>query len=84
MKFKVHFQRRLSVIITIFACASSILMMVKRFGFPEEEVINSIWISAGFLVVIIFIAVIIAFVIRLISDKREKELAEEFSEGGES
>ncbi len=73
MKFKVRFQRRYSVMITIIACASSILMMVKRFGFPEEQVVQIIWVSLGFLLAIILIAAPIAFLGRWIAERGEKK-----------
>ncbi|MFL0799276.1 MAG: hypothetical protein K6L80_02395 [Agarilytica sp.] len=73
MKFKVRFQRRYSVMITIIACASSILMMVKRFGFPEEQVVQIIWVSLGFLVAIILVAAPIAFLGRWIAERADKQ-----------
>lgn len=83
MKFKLRFQRRFSVFITIFACASSILMLVKRFGFPEEEVGQILGICFGFLVVIILLAAPIAFFSRWFADRSERLDVEAQQDKGE-
>lgn len=84
MKFKVRFQKRSSVIITILACASSILMLVKRFGFPEEQVVQIVWISFGFLIVIMLFAAVIALFFRWLAIRQERNAEKELSERGES
>ncbi len=80
MKFKIRFQRRYSVFITIIACASSILMLVKRFGFPEEDVVQIVWICVGFLVAIICVAAPVAFISRWLSDRSEKDFFNDLEE----
>ncbi|MFL0809301.1 MAG: hypothetical protein K6L76_02685 [Agarilytica sp.] len=76
MKVKFRFQKRSSVAITTIACASSILMLVKRFGYPEDELIKTIWISLGFLVTIIFIAAALALLIRYFANKNSLDFDE--------
>ena len=74
MKFKIHFQRRYSVLITIIACASSILMLVKRFGFPEERLLQILWVSLGLLLTIILVAAPVALLMRWLASRHDDEM----------
>lgn len=78
MKVKFRFQKRSSVVITTLACASSILMLVKRFGYPEEELVKTIWISAGFLLLIILLAGVVALGIRYLHRRQVEDFDAEF------
>ncbi len=73
MKFKLHFQRRYSVLITIIACAASILMLVKRFGFPEDQLVQILWLSLGFLLLIIVVAAPVALLMRWLASRGDDE-----------
>lgn len=52
-------------------------MLVKRFGFPEEDVVQIVWICAGFLFAIICIAAPVAFVSRWLADRSEQDYFDE-------
>ena len=73
MKFKIRFQRRFSVMITIIACASAIYMMVKNFGFPQERVLEIAVTSVILLGAILVIALPVALVIRWVNNRRERD-----------
>ncbi len=84
MKFKIHFQRRYSVLITIIACASSILMLVKRFGFPEERLLQILWVSLGLLLAIILVAAPVALLMRWLASRHDDEMHGDDGIEGES
>lgn len=55
-------------------------MLVKRFGFPEEDVIQIVWICVGFLAAIICVAAPVAFFSRWLADRSNKEFFNELEE----
>lgn len=73
MKFKLHFQRRFSVMITIITCASAIYMMVKNFGYPQERVLEIAVTSVILLAVILVIALPVALLIRWVNNRRGRD-----------
>lgn len=73
MKFKIRFQRRFSVMITIIACASAIYMMMKNFGYPQERVVEIAITSFILLGAILAIALPVALLLRWLSNRRERD-----------
>ena len=71
MKFKIRFQRRYSVFITLMACAASVVMMMRNFGLPEETVIKYAWICLFLLAAILVVAAPLALIMRWLSNRRE-------------
>ncbi len=70
MKVKFKFNRRYSMVITLLACASSLWLIMTRFHFPAEEVLNIAFICLVLVVPLILFAAIVAFVSRKIADRR--------------
>lgn len=73
MKFVVRFQRKVSVMITIIACASAIWFMVKRFAFPEETVIEFLIMCLVLLFFVILVTAPIALIGRWFADKAGRD-----------
>ena len=73
LKIKIRFNRRYSTFITLLACAFSLSMMVRTFGFPVEELTKIGVISLISLVSIVLIAAPLALLLRYIANKHEQE-----------
>lgn len=71
MKIKIRFNKRHGLITTLLACAFSIWMMVRSFGFPADQVMKIAWICLLFLAAIIIISAPIALVSRWLADRRK-------------
>ena len=72
MKFKVRFNRRYSVFITLFACAASIWMLVRMFDFPLDMLVRIALICVVSMLIIVLLAAPIAFIGRWFADRRKR------------
>ncbi len=72
MKIRFKFSRRINVFITIFASCAIVAMMIVRFQYPVEEVLEILWVTLFFLVVIVALAAAIGFVFRWIAERRNR------------
>lgn len=71
MKFRIRFNRRHNIYITLFACAACLWMMVARFGLSVDRLISIALISLFFLIAIGGLAAIVGFILRYIQDKKD-------------
>ncbi len=63
MKFKVRFNRRHNMYITLFACAVGLILLVTRFGLTLEQLGTYALITLGMLLVLVGIAALLGFLL---------------------
>ena len=71
MKFKVNFNKRHNIYITLFACFVGLWLMVNRFGLSLSTLLSYTIISVGLLLTVIALAAVAAWILRLISRKKK-------------
>jgi len=62
VRFKVN--KRFNLLVTLFAGAAAVWMMVVRFGYPVEKVLTALWFSLAGIVVIMLITAPLALLLR--------------------
>ncbi|WP_188151549.1 hypothetical protein [Teredinibacter waterburyi] len=64
MKFKFKISKRYNMIVSLLACVAALWMLVTRFGYPVEKIIEIFWICLAFLVVVFLITAPLALLLR--------------------
>lgn len=72
MKITFRHSRYISFIVTMLACAASIVMMVKFFDYPVSAVMMYLFVCVTLLLLLIVVSACLAFIFRFIQDLLKK------------
>ena len=66
VKFKIKISKRYNMIVSMIACGAALWMLVTRFGYPVEKIIEIFWVCLVFLIVVFLVTAPLALLLRWI------------------
>ena len=71
MKIRLKVNKRYQFMVLLSACGASLWMMVVRFGYPVEKLIQGFWIIVVLLGAIVVVALPVAVFLRWLKGRKE-------------